>query len=118
MVGVNGDNSVRRLKGPGRPLVQQDERAEILSALCAVDYVTIFHEATASGLVRAVRPQVYVKGGDYSEDQSSTRFPIEGHEVLAAGGTVRIVPHQAGHSTSEIVRRIQSLELEHEVADD
>src|SRR5439155_5536555 len=65
VVGVNADASVRRLKGAGRPLVPQAERAEVLGALAVVDLVTIFEEPTAEALVALVRPQVYVKGGDY-----------------------------------------------------
>src|SRR5881275_839903 len=68
IVGLNSDASVRAYKGPGRPLVPQDERAELLAALRCVDYVVIFDEPTASALVSALQPDIYVKGGDYRAD--------------------------------------------------
>jgi D-beta-D-heptose 7-phosphate kinase/D-beta-D-heptose 1-phosphate adenosyltransferase len=96
---------VRRLKGPGRPLIPQDERAEVVAALAAVDWVVIFHENTALELVRSIRPGIYVKGGDYAADPGDERFPIEGHAVLDYGGAVRILDHVSGWSTTEIVDR-------------
>ena len=71
VVGVNSDASVRAYKGPGRPVVPQDERAEILAALRCVDYVTIFDEPTATHLVEALQPEIYVKGGDYAAPPAS-----------------------------------------------
>jgi D-beta-D-heptose 7-phosphate kinase/D-beta-D-heptose 1-phosphate adenosyltransferase len=105
-VGLNGDASVRRLKGEGRPVTPQDERAEVLAALRAVDFVTIFGEDTASQLVRAVQPAVYVKGGDYSADPHSPRFPIEGEVVASYGGAVVIVDYVPGYSSSEILQHL------------
>src|ERR1700719_4183620 len=66
ILGLNSDEGVRLLKGPGRPLMPENERAEILAALACIDYVTIFAEPTASSLVEYVRPAIYVKGGDYA----------------------------------------------------
>jgi D-beta-D-heptose 7-phosphate kinase/D-beta-D-heptose 1-phosphate adenosyltransferase len=112
IVGLNSDASARRLKGPTRPLVPEQERAEVLAALACVDYVTIFAEDTAAALVEALRPHLYVKGGDYAasaEGQAPAinhaRLP-EATPVLAAGGQVRLIPYLPGHSTSELIARI------------
>src|SRR4051812_35908228 len=69
IVGLNNDGSVRGYKGPGRPLIAEDERAELLAALACVDFVVLFAELTAERLVRAVQPDIYVKGGDYAPGQ-------------------------------------------------
>jgi rfaE bifunctional protein nucleotidyltransferase chain/domain len=103
VVGVNSDASVRGLKGPGRPLVAEDERAELLAALACVDYVTIFDAPTAEDLVRALRPEVYVKGGDYAG-----RPLPEAALAEALGGEFRMVEFVPGSSTSELVRRIRA----------
>ncbi|HEU5369376.1 MAG TPA: D-glycero-beta-D-manno-heptose 1-phosphate adenylyltransferase [Ktedonobacterales bacterium] len=113
VVGINSDASTRRLKGEGRPLVPQDERAEVLAALACVDHVTIFEEATAVALVEALRPDVYVKGGDYAPegaaDQNAAvdyaRLP-EAAPVLAYGGRVRLIPYLPDHSTTALIERI------------
>lgn len=105
-VGVNADESVRRLKGPGRPVTNAADRAEILAALEAVDFVTVFDEDTAAELVAAVQPDVYVKGGDYSADPQAPSFPIEGHTVHAYGGEVTVIPFVPGRSTTGILRRM------------
>ena len=102
VVGLNTDASVRRLKGPGRPLVEEDARAIVLAGLGCVDAVTLFDEDTPRELVAALLPDVLVKGGDYAPDAVVGR-----EEVEAAGGEVRILPFVAGHSTTEIVRRIR-----------
>ena len=102
VVGINSDASVRGYKGPGRPVVPQDERAEIVAALRCVDYVTIFEEATAVRLVEALEPDVYAKGGDYAD--GGKRLP-EREAVLACGGEVCIIPFVEGHSASELIRR-------------
>lgn len=112
VLGLNGDESVAELKGPGRPLVSEDERAEILAALSCVDYVTIFPERTANATVELLRPAIYVKGGDYAGAQSSepdlTRLP-EASSVLAYGGTIRLIPYLPGHSTTELIAAIKHL---------
>jgi D-glycero-beta-D-manno-heptose 1-phosphate adenylyltransferase len=105
-VGLNSDASVRKLKGAGRPVTPQDERAEIVSALACVDYVTIFNEETAERLVSEVRPQVYAKGGDYSANPEDSCFPAEGHIVRGYGGSVRIVEYVPGCSTTELLHRL------------
>ena len=103
VIGLNSDASVRRLKGEGRPIVSEADRAEVLDALRAVDIVTIFDEPTAEELVRLVRPNVYVKGGDYSLDT----LP-EAKIVQAAGGRVEFIPFLEGHSTTGVIERIKA----------
>ena len=102
VVAINSDRSVRELKGAGRPLTNENDRAEILTALEAVDYVTIFDDISPRRLIAELLPDVLVKGGDYSLDQIHGR-----EEVEAAGGHVVSLPFVAGASTTEIVKRIQ-----------
>ncbi len=102
VVGVNTDASVRRLKGEGRPLVGEEDRARVLAGLAAVDAVTLFDEDTPAELIAALRPDVLVKGGDYTLDG------IVGREVVEAdGGTVRVIPFLPGYSTTALVDRIR-----------
>ena len=105
VVGLNADVSVRKNKGPGRPITPQDERAEILAALECVDAVVIFEEDTPAEIVRLVQPDVLVKGADWPADQSVGRDTVE-----ARGGRVVLVPVEQGHSTSAIVERIRRLQ--------
>ena len=104
VLGLNSDASVRGLKGPSRPILPQDERAELLAALACVDYVLIFDEPTADEAIKAVRPTLYVKGGDYDPE----RIP-ETPLVRSLGGEVRVLPFVEGRSTTSLVSRIQSL---------
>lgn len=112
ILGLNDDAGVRRLKGPGRPLVPEQERAELLAALSCIDYVTIFAEPTASTLLQLLQPAIYVKGGDYANAQSSepdtTRLP-EAKVVQEYGGTVRLIPYLPQHSTTELIAAIKRL---------
>jgi D-beta-D-heptose 7-phosphate kinase/D-beta-D-heptose 1-phosphate adenosyltransferase len=101
VVGLNDDASVRQLKGLGRPLLPQDERARILAALACVDYVTIFSEPTPLALIKRLRPDVLVKGGDYTPEAVVGR-----DEVEAYGGAVHIAPYVPGMSTTTIVEQI------------
>ncbi|MCW7536295.1 bifunctional D-glycero-beta-D-manno-heptose-7-phosphate kinase/D-glycero-beta-D-manno-heptose 1-phosphate adenylyltransferase HldE [Aquabacterium sp. A7-Y] len=102
VVAVNDDASVRRLKGPSRPIVPAEDRMAVLAGLRSVDWVVPFSEDTPERLIDAVGPDVLVKGGDYQVEQ------IAGHRgVLARGGEVRILPFVEGRSTSGIVQRIQ-----------
>ena len=104
VVGMNDDESVRGLKGGGRPVLPQDQRAEILAALEIVDFVVLFHEATPYELIRAVQPDVLVKGGDYREEE------VVGRDVVRArGGYVMIVEPLPGVSTTAIIGRIRKL---------
>lgn len=102
VVGINSDESVRGYKGPGRPVVPQGERAEVVAALRCVDYTTIFDEPTATHLVEALQPDFYAKGGDYAP--GSKPLP-EAPAVEHYGGEVRIIPFVEGHSASELIRR-------------
>jgi len=105
VVGVNSDRSVREMKGAGRPIVPQRERAEVLAALACVDAVVIFDEPTPRETVAALLPDVLVKGGDWSSDRIVGR-----EEVEAAGGRVVSVPVLAGYSTSAMVEKIRKPE--------
>ena len=127
VVGLNSDTSARRLKGPARPLVPEDERAELLAALDCVDYVTIFGEDTAEATVALLTPDVYVKGADYAaavdrqQDtlldaaalrQALARDPALGERLPEArivadyGGSLALLTYLPGHSTSELIDRI------------
>lgn len=106
IVGVNGDASVRRLKGPGRPLVPAAERVALVAALAAVDLAVLFEEDTAAGLLAALRPDVYAKGGDWGP--GGKRLP-EADMAHAVGATLHYIAYQEGHSTSRLLQRI----LEH-----
>ncbi len=101
VLGLNSDASVSRLKGPTRPIVAENERARVMAALAAVDAVVFFTEDTPLELIREIKPDVLVKGGDYTIET------VVGHEdVLAAGGRVAIVPTVEGFSTTNIVRKL------------
>jgi D-beta-D-heptose 7-phosphate kinase/D-beta-D-heptose 1-phosphate adenosyltransferase len=102
VVGLNSDASVRRLKGPGRPINSEYDRAEVLEALACVDVVVVFAEDTPVRLVAAARPDVYVKGGDY-DVATLPEAPI----VHSYGGEVRILPYLDGRSTTAIVDRLR-----------
>lgn len=103
VVGLNGDNSVRQLKGEGRPVNREQDRAEVLAALESVDYVTIFPELRATNFLRAAQPAVYAKGGDYTADTLDS----EERAVLEKVGTkIEIIPFEEGYSTSDLLTRI------------
>ncbi len=100
VVGLNTDDSVRRLKGPTRPVNPEDDRAYVLAGLAAVDYVTFFAEDTPRDLIVALLPDVLVKGGDYRKEDI-----VGGAEVEAAGGEVVVAPLVPGRSTTAILQR-------------
>lgn len=102
VLGLNTDASVRRLKGPERPINNELDRAEVVGALKSVDYVVFFDEPTAEALIQQVRPDVYVKGGDYTIET----LP-EGQIVLGYGGQVELVQLVAGRSTTNVIAKIQ-----------
>jgi len=103
VVGLNGDDSVRQLKGGGRPVNRERDRAEVLTALESVDYVTIFPEIRATNFLRPAEPAVYAKGGDYTTDTLDS----EERAVLDEFGTrIEIIPFEKGYSTSELLTRI------------
>jgi rfaE bifunctional protein nucleotidyltransferase chain/domain len=101
VVGMNSDKSVRRLKGEGRPILDEQERAEVLSALESVDYVTVFDEETPRELIAALLPDILVKGGDWPVEQIVGRAEVEG-----AGGQVISLPYLEGCSTTDIIQRV------------
>jgi rfaE bifunctional protein nucleotidyltransferase chain/domain len=102
LVAVNGDGSVRALKGPSRPVNTEGDRAEVLSALACVDYATIFHTERVTELVRAVRPQIYAKGGDYTV---ASLDPGERGALEEVGAEIRILPLVPGKSTTGIIEK-------------
>jgi rfaE bifunctional protein nucleotidyltransferase chain/domain len=101
IVGVNSDASVRRLKGPARPVREQDDRAYVLASLSMVDVVVLFDEDTPLELIRVLEPDILVKGGDYTEDTV-----VGAADVRARGGRVVIIPLTPGHSTTATLERI------------
>lgn len=127
VVGVNGDESTRQLKGPKRPLVPEAERAELLAALDCVDYVTIFGERTAEATLTLLQPEVYVKGADYAEGANRQRDTLldaeelrraladdaglgdrlpEARIVADYGGSLALLAYLPDHSTSDLIDRI------------
>ena len=102
LVAINSDRTVRALKGDGRPLVSEDERAELLAALRSVSYVTIFDDVSPRSLIAELLPDVLVKGGDYELDEIHGR-----EEVEAAGGRTVSLPFVEGASTSAIIERMK-----------
>ena len=103
-VGLNSDRSVRELKGEGRPINRQDDRAEVLAALGCVDYVVIFDGKRATDVLRTVRPHVYAKGGDYTPDSLD---PEERAALAEAGSGIKILPLVPGRSTTSVVERLR-----------
>jgi formyltetrahydrofolate-dependent phosphoribosylglycinamide formyltransferase len=103
VVGMNGDESVRALKGPGRPVHEEADRAEVLLGLAAVDAVVIFHSARTTELIRMIRPHVFAKGGDYTV---ATLNPEERGALEAYGAEIRILPVVAGRSTSATLAKL------------
>ena len=108
VVGVNSDDSVRRLKGPGRPIFPASERVKMLAALECVDYVVVFEELTPERALSRLRPDIHCKGADYAPPHGK---PIpEAKIVEAYGGRVEFLPLLSGHSTSELIRRIKEMD--------
>ena len=106
VVALNSDDSVRRLKGQGRPLVPERDRCEVVAALEMVDYVTTFSDDTPYALIKNLQPDVLVKGGDWQPDE------IVGADVVRArGGTVCSLPYARGYSTTALVKRIQRVKV-------
>lgn len=101
MAAVNSDASVRRLKGEGRPINPQDDRMSVLAALSCVDYVLLCDELMLENLIRAIRPDVFVKGGDYTRE-TLPEAPL----VEELGGRVEILPYLADRSTTQMIGRV------------
>jgi D-glycero-beta-D-manno-heptose 1-phosphate adenylyltransferase len=104
IVAINSDPSVQEMKGPQRPVIPEGERAELLASLAAVDFVTIFGEATPRELIAEILPSVLVKGSDWGPDEIVGR-----EEVEAAGGEVVSIPLEPGYSTTKLIDRIRRL---------
>jgi rfaE bifunctional protein nucleotidyltransferase chain/domain len=104
VVGLNSDASVRELKGPGRPLNSEEDRAEVLAALEVVDHVIIFSEKRASNLMRELAPDIYAKGGDYTPD---TLDPEEVAVLKEIGAKIEILPLVSGKSTTRLLQTIR-----------
>jgi D-glycero-beta-D-manno-heptose 1-phosphate adenylyltransferase len=102
-VGLNGDRSVRELKGIGRPITTERDRAELLAALQCVDLVTVFPEIRATRFLAAARPAIYAKGGDYT---SETLDEEERAVLKEIGAEIRLIPFEAGYSTSRLIEQI------------
>lgn len=101
IVCLNSDESVQRLKGPTRPLNHEEDRAEVMSSLCSVDYVVIFGEDTPINVLDKIKPNIHVKGGDYTEDTlPETKVIKEG------GGKIQFIPFVEGRSTTNIINKI------------
>jgi len=98
IIGLNSDSSVKNIKGASRPIIKQEERAEILAALEMVDYIVIFHEADPAKLISAILPDVLVKGGDWAKEDIIGRQVVEEN-----GGEVHPLPYYGGYSTSHII---------------
>lgn len=102
VLGLNSDTSVQALKGPTRPINSENDRAEVLAGLTAVDYIIIFAEITAENLIATVQPDIYVKGGDYVVDE----LPEAGI-VRKYGGKIVLVPEVSGCSSTNVIKKIQ-----------
>jgi D-glycero-beta-D-manno-heptose 1-phosphate adenylyltransferase len=106
IVGINSDEQVRKLKGENRPFMPENERAEIVSSIKAVDYVTIFNEPTVEELIRAVRPDFHAKGTDYT-----TETVPEREIVRECGGQMAIVGDPKDHSSTELIEKVSNVEI-------
>jgi len=104
VVGLNSDESVRRLKGESRPAVDEESRALTMASFEMIDYVVLFNEDTPSDLIRVIRPDYWVKGGDY---QNFEELP-EYRALMETGGKVKIIPFVEGYSTTDIYKKIQA----------
>jgi rfaE bifunctional protein nucleotidyltransferase chain/domain len=105
-IGVNGDRSVRELKGDNRPLNNENDRAEVVAALGCVDFVTIFQEVRATRLLEVVGPAIYAKGGDYT---TATLDPEERATLEKIGAEIRIIPFEKGYSTSRLLEKLSNI---------
>ncbi|MCE9600084.1 MAG: D-glycero-beta-D-manno-heptose 1-phosphate adenylyltransferase [Spirochaetia bacterium] len=100
VVGVNADSSVRKLKGPARPINNENDRALLIASLACVDYVIVFTEDTPIEAILDLRPDIHVKGGDYKAENLPER-----DAVVAGGGRIVVVPYEAGYSTTSILEK-------------
>jgi rfaE bifunctional protein nucleotidyltransferase chain/domain len=105
LVALNGDASVRTLKGEGRPVNGEADRAEVLAALGCVDYITVFPDVRVTKILREVRPQIYAKGGDYTPESLN---PEEAAALREVGAEIKILPLVPGRSTTAILEKCKS----------
>jgi rfaE bifunctional protein nucleotidyltransferase chain/domain len=103
VVGLNGDESVRELKGSGRPINKERDRAEVLAALGCVDFITVFPELRATKFIQAATPAIYVKGGDYSSESLNSEERAMLEEI---GAKIDIIPFEKGYSTSGLLKKM------------
>ena len=108
IVGLNTDDSIKRLKGPERPITPENERVQVISALSPVDYIVLFEEDTPCNVISILMPDIHVKGGDY--DSSDYEKMPEAKIIKEYGGEVKIIPLVEGHSTTNIIKKIKSVE--------
>jgi D-glycero-beta-D-manno-heptose 1-phosphate adenylyltransferase len=106
IVGLNSDQSIKSLKGETRPIIPQSDRLELIAALKPVDFVTIFDEPTAINLIELIKPQVYIKGGDYSLDSLPEKEVLIRYQV-----EVKFIPLVKGISTTELIKRIRTANI-------
>ncbi len=106
VVGINSDASVRKLKGPTRPINDERNRARVLAALACVDGVVIFNTKRVTPLLQCLKPEIYVKGGDYTEESLDSE---ERRAIRSFGGEIRILPIWPGHSTSRLIQKIKKM---------
>jgi rfaE bifunctional protein nucleotidyltransferase chain/domain len=106
VVGINGDRSVRELKGANRPINNEQDRAEVVAALESVDLVTIFPEVRATRLLEVVQPAVYAKGGDYTPETLNAE---EQAVLQKVGADIRIIPYEQGYSTTRLLEKLGSI---------
>ncbi|MBF0445523.1 MAG: adenylyltransferase/cytidyltransferase family protein, partial [Magnetococcales bacterium] len=103
IIGLNTDKSVRKLKGPSRPIIHEKDRARVLAAMASVDMVILFDEDTPMNLINAVKPDILAKGADYTEDTV-----VGAAQVKAWGGQIALIPLVEGHSSSRIMDNIKT----------
>jgi len=111
IVALNSDSSITKIKGPSRPILPETERAELLASLEMVDFVTVFSQPDPAEVIKALHPNVLVKGGDWTQDQIIGKDTVEGH-----GGKVVALPFLSGHSSTMIIERIRREEIWQESA--
>jgi D-glycero-beta-D-manno-heptose 1-phosphate adenylyltransferase len=107
VVGVNGDESTSELKGPGRPLNKERDRAEVVAALACVDLVSIFPQVRATEFLHAAQPSIYVKGGDYSPETLNAEEAAALNEI---GAEIRVIPFEQGYSTTQLLEKLRDHE--------
>lgn len=106
IVALNSDSSVKKLKGNNRPIINESERAELLAALEMIDYIIIFEELTAKKLINNIKPDIYVKGGDYSKESLTEWTTVEKN-----GGEVRLLKEIKGRSTTSLIKKINEMNV-------